>query len=192
MEHPVKLRLFVAMEVPEHLKGRLGEAIEATASQGAGMKWVRPENVHFTLKFLGGVEEEKLGEIESELAAAAQGHAALEISTGNFGAFPHPGRARVFWLGIEKGREELTAMASSVDARMANLGFEPESRPFSGHITLARLRRPRDITPLLSVWRDYAGIRGVEWRGEEMVLYRSELYRTGPVYAALARFKLEG
>ncbi len=184
------LRLFVAMDVPQELKDTLGAAIPAAESV-PGMKWVRPENVHFTLKFLGNVEEEKLDRLTKAVRDVADAHAAMEISTGGYGAFPRPERARVFWLGLEKGKQELTSLAKDLDRRLRKLGFEAEKRPFASHVTLARLRQPRDIIGLIQDWELRAGTNEVSWQGRELVLYQSVLDRTGPTYTALERFALK-
>ncbi len=179
------------MEVPRELKDMLGEGIGRTKT-GPGVKWVRPENVHFTLKFLGNVEEDKLDSLKKAVREIAEAHDTMDISTGGYGAFPRPERARVFWLGLEKGKQELKVLARDLDRRLAKLGFDAEKRPFAAHLTLARLRQPGDISDLLAAWGDYAGMQDIAWRGQELVLFRSVLDRTGPTYTALERFALKG
>jgi len=186
------LRLFVAMDVPDGLRQSLGKAMEETAASATGLQWVRPENVHFTMKFLGNVEEEKLPALKKSLRDLADSQAATDISIGGYGVFPSARRARVFWLGLKDGTEQLKELARKLDKRMARLGFPAETRPWAAHVTLARLRQPRDVTEMLEAWEDQPGIKETAWRGEELVLYRSVLDRTGPVYAALERFKLKG
>lgn len=192
MENEMSLRLFVAMDVPGGLKEEMGRAMEETAAAAAGLKWVRPENIHLTMKFLGNVEEEKLAEFKKTLRETADAQAAIELSVGGYGAFPHPRRARVFWLGLEGGRSELAGLACKLDKRLAKLGFPAENRPFAAHVTLARLRQPHDITKILEAWEAKHGIKGTAWRGEELVLYRSMLNGTGPCYTALERFMFKG
>ncbi len=186
------IRLFVAMDVPAGLKESLGKAIRETAGDTRGLKWVRLENIHFTLKFLGNVSEDKLERIAKVVSEVADDQEAMELSTGSCGAFPQASRARVFWLGLERGSRELADLARKLDKRLAKLGFAAEKRSFAAHITLARIRQPCDITELLEAWGNRDDVSGWTWRGEELVLYRSVLERTGPTYTALERFKLKG
>ncbi len=186
------LRLFLAMDVPDQLKRALERAITNTATEGAGMKWVRPANAHFTLKFLGNVEEEKVEALARAVREVTDATPAMEITTGGYGAFPRPERARVFWLGLEAGKEPLSLLAKSLNKRLRKLRCEEEKRPFAAHITLARLRQPRDISGLFEAWEKIAEVREVTWRGTELVLYRSILERSGPTYTALERFELKG
>ncbi len=186
------LRLFLAMDVPEELKAALGRAMEDTEPDSSGMKWVRPANIHFTLKFLGNVEEEKVEALANAVREVTGVSPSVEISTGGFGAFPRPERARVFWLGLETGKAALSELARDFNGRLRALRFEAEKRPFAAHITLARLRQARDISNLIEAWEQTAGVRDVAWRGNEVVLYQSVLDRTGPTYTALERFELKG
>ena len=187
------LRLFVAMDVPDALKHSLGKAMEETAADSAtGLKWVRPGNVHVTMKFLGNVEEEGLADLKKALREVADAQAAMDVSVGGYGAFPSARRARVFWLGLEDGAEQLKELARVLDKKMAKLGFEGETRPWAAHLTLARLRQPRDIVELLEAWEGQPGMGGRAWRGEELVLYRSVLDRSGASYTALERLRFGG
>ena len=115
----------------------------------AGVAWVAPENLHITLKFLGGVEEARLGKVVAALEPAATG-SAFDVAVRGLGAFPTPTRPRVIWAGTAPAGA-FVALGQTVDRAMAALGFPPETRPFSPHVTLGRVREPRRDPALAAV-----------------------------------------
>jgi 2'-5' RNA ligase len=138
------LRLFVAVELPEawtealaEMQRRLAELTETPESPR--WRWVRPEGIHATLKFLGNVPPERLPWIEASLAAAITQAPGMRLRLGQVGSFMGPGRTlRVLWCGVEGETEELVRLAATVNDACAEAGFEPEKRPFAPHLTLAR------------------------------------------------------
>jgi 2'-5' RNA ligase len=147
-EDPANLRLFVAIELPEtwlaaieDLQSRLRSRLEKPGKAPLRLRWVRPEGVHLTLKFLGNVAALRLAELQRALQAALPRSPELELRLGSpsFFADPRRGRVRVLWLGLEGDVRALAALAGRIDAACAGLGFEPERRPFAPHLTLARV-----------------------------------------------------
>ncbi len=135
---PPQLRLFVACELPDEVRDALGNLQEELRRQGAGrLRWVRPEGIHITLKFLGEVEETRVDAIISALAAAIEPFE-LQVRPANIGSFGGA-RVRVVWVGLEGDVDGLATMASRVDAALAPLRFPRERRPFAAHLTLARV-----------------------------------------------------
>lgn len=156
------------------------------------MKWVEPENFHLTLKFLGEVPEERIPAVREVLEKVAGQHAPLELELVGIGAFPNARSPRVLWAGVHEGREALIRLAIHLNRGFAGLGFEPESRPFTGHVTLGRARRP-EPTPgldkeMLALQKSRLGRRAIE----EFALVQSVLHPTGSVYTVLERFALKG
>lgn len=150
------LRLFVAVELPSDVRTALDGAIATLrrAGIGEGLRWVRPEGMHLTLKFLGSTPSERVPEIEHALAEAIDGVAPFELQPAEFGAF-HGGKGvvrghavreayhynlRVLWVGVDGATEQLGDLASRVERALAPLGYPPEKRPFFAHLTLARVR----------------------------------------------------
>ena len=139
-----ELRLFVACELPDDVRDALGR-LQAGLRRGdrAGLRWVRPEGIHITLKFLGGVEEGRVGEITPALASAIEPFE-LRVRPASLGGFPSlvaggGARLRVVWVGLEGDVEGLAALAGRVDAALESIGFPSERRPFAAHLTLARV-----------------------------------------------------
>jgi 2'-5' RNA ligase len=135
-----QLRLFVAVELPPEVRDALSALQQELRPRGGpGVRWVRPEGIHLTLKFLGGVPRQQVPLVEEALGRAASGQTAFGLSLGMPGFFPSPRRPRVLWVGIEGEVEQLTALARRVEEEMSALGFPAEERPFAPHLTLARL-----------------------------------------------------
>lgn len=144
-------------------------------------RWVPRVNLHVTLAFLG--QTEAADAIASALSRVAAAHPACDLALGGAGAFPSPRRARVLWLGLTGG-EALGALAAGVRAALEPLGFEPEDRPFSAHLTLARLKTPAVV--------DLSGldVRPVPFRPDGIALMHSHPGGPAPRYQrlSLARF----
>jgi 2'-5' RNA ligase len=142
-ERPRTLRLFVACELPADVKDALaGIQRDLRRAGGDGLRFVRPEGVHVTLKFLGNVEEGRVDAIVRALAGAIEPFE-LEVRPAGLGGFGGSG-LRVVWVGLQGDVAGLAALARRVEEALGPLGFAPEGRPFAAHLTLARVR---DETP---------------------------------------------
>jgi len=134
------LRLFIACELPPAARDALGRAQDELRARGAGrLRWVRPEGIHLTLKFLGDVAAARRGAVESALAAAIVSPFALDLRLGSLGGFGGRQRLRVIWVGLEGDVDGLARQAALVEEALAPLGFPRERRPFAPHLTLARV-----------------------------------------------------
>jgi 2'-5' RNA ligase len=142
------MRLFVAIELPETWRQGLGEmqsrmqaAIERDAQlRGVRVRWVKPEGIHLTLKFIGEVAQDRLGTIQAQLASAVPTPPAIELSFWRAGSFSDRRAPRVIWAGIDTPqRDELYALAASIETWLAAAGVSRERRGFAPHLTLARL-----------------------------------------------------
>lgn len=137
---PRELRLFVALELPSVFKEALARVMDELRQAGAPpLRWVRPEGLHLTLKFLGSVEPARLAAIEAALQQAVPGPIEITLAPDRLGTFGGPARTRVIWAGLSGQVEELAALAQAIDTALAAIGFAKETRPFSPHLTLARV-----------------------------------------------------
>ncbi len=141
------MRLFAALELPPEPRTAAAAMIRELRRSGADVKWVAPENLHVTLKFLGETDPGRLGEIGAVLQAACSAAPALELALAGAGAFPGVGRPAVVWLGLAGQVEALAGLARALDDGLAGLGFPPETRRFQAHLTLGRARRGRGPNP---------------------------------------------
>ncbi|HEV8702475.1 MAG TPA: RNA 2',3'-cyclic phosphodiesterase [Candidatus Polarisedimenticolia bacterium] len=184
------MRLFVAVELPLSLRQRLGAVQDAMRSAPLEVRWVRPEGIHLTLKFLGETEDARLAVIAAALGGAGRDLAPFRLMAGGAVPFPDRGTPRLIWTEIEGDLESVRRLAAAIDRAMASLGFPPEGREFKAHLTLGRVRgRSRGD------WRATLQKTGELARGEfevrEYVLFQSLLSPGGSVYTPLQRFPLE-
>jgi RNA 2',3'-cyclic 3'-phosphodiesterase len=134
------MRLFLAVFPPPEVQGAACGLIEALRRPGDGVSWVKPENLHYTLRFLGEVGEDGARRATAAAIQAASAAKAFAGALGGLGAFPNPRRARVIWLGLSEGAEALVALAQELDRALARRGFGAPDKPFSAHLTLGRVR----------------------------------------------------
>jgi 2'-5' RNA ligase len=178
------LRCFIAIELPEDLRRRIGEVTEGLRSTEADVRWVRPEGMHLTLKFLGSTPEELVPEIKSRLTEAVSGHEKMHLRLSGAGVFPNERRPRVVWIGLLDS-DRLIGLQRDVEVALEALGFEPDGRPFTPHLTLGRLRSPRGSAALLRELEALKDASFDEIEVEEIAVMRSELKPSGAVYHRL-------
>ena len=187
------VRLFVACEVPDDVKECIGEVIENLRSHsGNAVRWIRPEGVHVTLKFLGEVPTKKLPAVKLAIQEAVVGHSPFELEFSNIGTFGGREGLRIMWVGIAGDVLRLEALVRAVNAALAVVGFEPERRPFRPHLTLGRVRdeistRNRAEIEVAVGKQD---VPGASWRTAQVSLMRSRLGPGGATYEVLATFPL--
>lgn len=188
-----RLRLFVAADIPREHRDSIACALEPLKEKVPGARWVKPDNLHLTVKFIGEYGEDGLERLSNEIEAAAGRCAPFVACLGRCGAFPSPGKARVLWVGMERGEEEAAVVARRLDARLERAGVRREGRGYRGHLTVARLKTPADCGAFLeelAARMEEAG--GLAFEVEKLTLYRSILSPSGPTYVALRRFALGG
>jgi RNA 2',3'-cyclic 3'-phosphodiesterase len=175
-----RARAFVAVSPPLEVREALLGTARGLPITGE-VRWVKPENVHLTLKFLGDVVEEDLARVTSILESVCGRHESFEVAPSGFGAFPSARRARILWAGVGEGAERLTALAHDVQRSLESLSFEPEKRPYRPHLTLGRARgRPAVLGA--------AGITppGLGFPVNSVELVESVLGEAGATYSTLA------
>ena len=136
-----QIRSFIAIELPQEIKVELARARDMLRPHGhPGVKWVEPESIHLTLKFLGDIPSGRVPEIEGAVKEAARGVGAFHLEVGGLGVFPSTQRPRVAWVAVTGEVERLAGLQKGIDSVLLPLGFPRESRPFTPHLTLARVR----------------------------------------------------
>jgi 2'-5' RNA ligase len=184
------MRLFVAVNLPPDVRERLAAVRDRLRNVQADVGWVRVENLHITLKFLGETEEKRLDRIRDVLAEVARGWAPFPLEVAGVGSFG--GRVpRVVWAGVSEGADRLTRLAGRVESALSRVGFPKEKRSFSAHLTLGRVRSPKNTEALVVVLSEYHAEKFGTLEATEFQLMQSELRPTGSVYTMLERFPLE-
>jgi 2'-5' RNA ligase len=188
------IRTFVAIHLTPELLGTLQQAQNALRGSpgGPSARFVQPDNIHLTLKFLGDVDETRLPAVCQAVAAVAQRYQPLELLLGALGCFPNARRPRVVWVAIDSSERRLEQIAAELDDGMHTLGFAREARPFTAHLTLARIKDradPRQAAELGQCAAAFAPLQGAMTAAEVAVI-KSELRPQGPLYTDLCRARL--
>jgi RNA 2',3'-cyclic 3'-phosphodiesterase len=178
------VRTFVAVFPPPEVREALIGAARELPVTGK-VRWVRPANVHLTLKFLGEVSEDALVRVAEALEPVRLRHHPFEVEFSGFGAFPSARRARILWAGISEGSDRLRALARDVEVSLESLGFEREDRAYVPHLTLGRARgRPVALTAVETP----PTVPGFSVRHMELV--KSVPGEAGTTYSTLANYLL--
>jgi 2'-5' RNA ligase len=181
MSESPRARAFFALSIGDDARLELARAIERLRAEAWGerVRWVRPENLHLTLRFLGDVETDRVAGLLASLRGALAGTGAFECRATRVGGFPSASRTRVVAAAVEP-EAPLVALGERVERVVLDAGFDAEPRPFRAHVTLGRVRRP----PLRGAAID-SPLAGAPLRVDRVVLYRSELGRDGSRYTEL-------
>lgn len=178
------MRLFIAIPLPHDVETALGALISEFRKYDGGVKWVQASNIHLTLRFLGETDQSKVSAIESAVDAVASKHDAITMNIDTIGSFPNLKRPRAIWCGMHDEIERLSAIAGNIEAEMVRIGFPSEGKPFKAHLTLGRVRDGADVRRLAEFLSSYR-LRPIPLRLDSIVLFKSTLTPTGPIYERL-------
>lgn len=185
------MRAFIAIELPESLRVQLGELVARLRKTGVRASWVRPDRMHLTLRFLGDVTEEQVAALTESLTESCQGVAPFSLNCRELGAFPKLRKPSVVWAGISPLEPDLAQVQSAAETSARACGLTPERKSFHPHVTLVRIKDPRNASAL---------VRAVELEGDftagafevsHVSLFSSELTPHGPIYTRIRDFPLK-
>ncbi len=187
------MRAFIAIDIPQDLKDKFSQIQENLKKSDLEFKWVKPENLHLTLKFLGYIDEQQLPEIIKVIEEIVYGQKSFKLRFESFGFFPDPRRPRVFFVGTNN-QDLLKAMVQQLEIKLEKIGFPVESLPagrqgrFQSHLTLARIKSRKNLETLLK------NLEKIKLEGDfavkEIILYESILKPTGPLYEKITSISL--
>ena len=189
-----QIRSFIAIELPDEIKLQLDQ-LEARLKTGkqSGVKWVNPHSIHLTLKFLGNISINRTDEITGAIEEAAQGIPPFHLVVKDPGVFPDMKRVQVAWVGISGDIDKLGQLQQRIESNLADLGFASDSRRFTPHLTIARLRNQASLNErqsfgqLIADTRFEAGIINVD----TISLMKSQLTREGAIYSQISSVNLK-
>lgn len=187
------MRAFIAIPLPEEAQESLLKLQDILKTSGADIKWVEPKNIHLTLKFLGDINERTVGHISTAIQKIASGQKSFRIRTKELGVFPKPTFARVIWVGIDTGAVETRALAAQIEEASTKLGIPSETKPFTTHITLGRVRSQKNLEKLLHAIENASALTTEypqQFIVSEIILYQSTLSLQGPIYEKICRVSL--
>ncbi len=190
---PATLRTFVAVDIDAAIESQVGRLMVKLRQTQANVKWVDPQQLHFTLKFLGEINIRETPEVCAAVEQAVAPLAGFRALAAGVGAFPTPQRPRTVWLGITEGEAEFVALHDAVEDALHHLGFRREHRRFRPHLTLGRVRQSpqglEQLAELIEGQRDF--VAGELYVGEVKV-FSSRLEKSGPSYTLLGTADLRG
>ena len=183
------MRTFIAIEIPDKQKKIIGEFQRDLKKTNAAVSWVRPENIHITLKFLGDVSANKQGDVIDAVNATGKLHSPFTVEINKKGAFPDVRKPRIIWTGTGAGGEELRKIAESLEANLSAKGFPEERRPFKPHLTIGRVKGTRNIREVMSRLNELPFDAGSFTAGG-IVIMKSDLKPSGAVYTPIKKVTL--
>ena len=189
-----RVRSFIAVELPSAARDAVERVMrELRATAGDGVRWVRPEGIHLTLKFLGDIDVDSVPAISTALGRCADSAAPFDLYLEGVGVFPNARRPRVVWVGLGGALESLQGLQQSVERELEALGFTRERRAFTPHLTLGRVRDGASAQQGRALSEAIAGASvqpGVVLPVRELALMKSDLQPTGAVYTRLHAARL--
>ncbi len=181
---PDSIRSFLAFDIEtDTVLNRLAAAQKLLVQTGADLKIVEPQNIHITIRFLGNVTLATVDKIFEEMKQIQ--FSPFNVQLKGLGAFPNPNYARVVWAGITEGADQLKSVFSQLEPRLRGLGFTPDSKGFSPHLTIARVRSGRNKAQLAKLITEKAAYEFGVVNAKCLRLKKSDLTPRGPVYSTL-------
>lgn len=183
------VRSFIAIELPQAVKDELVDAAALLAARTSGYRWVKPEALHLTLRFLGYLDPRRFDEVSALVNAGIKAEGPIRLKPLSVGGFPTAKRARVVWVGLDGDLARLHALSDALDKALAGIGIASEERPFKAHLTIGRVDKDGRASGLpldgeLDAWA------GSGWTSTEVVLYESRLSQAGALHLERARGKV--
>jgi 2'-5' RNA ligase len=186
------LRSFLAIELPRAILQKIGGVQEDLKSSHADVRWVSPEKIHLTLKFFGNIEESRIEPIVKSIEGPIQTTLPFPLSIRGMGAFPYLKNPRVIWIGLVDGSGILAPFQRQLEIQFEKIGFQVEDRPFHPHLTLGRMKSSRGKEELIERIEKHREEEFGDFQVERVLLFKSDLRLTGPIYTALREMKLGG
>jgi len=188
------IRTFIAIELDDAIRKQLARTQDELKSAGAQVKWVEPDHVHLTLKFIGEIPPDQLSEVTGILTECCKGVPPIALTVGGVGAFPSPARPQVVWVGAQptdaESADALQRLVEALEQWLETIGVPREDRPFKPHLTIGRTKGPKGGDRLAKAIAEIANRPFGEMLAEEIVLLQSTLSPEGPTYTPLQRVRL--
>jgi 2'-5' RNA ligase len=182
---PDTIRTFIAIELPENIIAHIAKVQDGVKRYGFDASWVRPGNIHLTLKFLGYVHKANIENVTSAMTEAVKSYGPISLLAKGIGVFPGIRRPRVIWIGLKGDTYPLIQLQKSLDHALEAVGFPKEERPFKGHLTLARIKRSIDSQKLVDAMKKFGDAESETFVADKLILFKSDLKPAGAVYTKL-------
>ena len=178
------MRLFIATPISRQVETELANIIYQLKSVAGNVRWVKPENIHLTIKFLGETDDSLVEHLSEIIDKTSRETNILDFKISKIGGFPNLIRPRALWSGLEGDHIELERLAGSLDERVHKLGYAKETRKFRPHLTLGRVKKPQALPQLAHFIESYK-IEAMPFQIDRLTLFKSTLTPRGPIYERL-------
>ena len=189
----MEIRSFLAFELPEGIKKILVRISGEVRHSGLDARWVKAENIHLTIVFMGHIKTDDIGRLGEEVRNICSGYGPFNMAIKGVGCFPNRQRPRVLWIGVDGDIGQMSRFRDDLQKPLKAFGIKEERRQFKPHLTLARFRSTRKIgSPLEEILRVYEALESPYETLSELSLFKSELKPEGAVYTKLKSWPLSG
>jgi len=186
------IRSFLAFELPPEIRGQIGTVYKELQKIRMPVRWVKEENIHLTMVFLGSVSEDAIDEIKEKVPLVVKRFSTIRTMLNGVGVFPHWRKPRVIWVGLDGEVEKLSNLRDELQAELKVFGLREEKRPFRPHLTIGRFKgivdRDEELKCILDRYHD---ITSDFCYLNELILFKSDLKPDGPVYTRMATWPLK-
>jgi len=187
------IRSFLAFELPSDIKKMVTHVSEDVRGSRLNVKWVKVDNIHLTVVFMGNISTEDVPAIREEIKKGCLGFEPFDIYLKGLGVFPDARMPRILWLGLEGEIERMSSFKKGLQERLKTFGIKEEKRRFKPHLTLGRFRKPNRGDPILEgIISRYKDLESPVCPLEELVMFKSELKPEGAKYTRLESWTLKG
>ncbi len=184
------IRTFIAFELPPAVILLLQKMQQDLKRLKIRARWVQPENIHLTLKFLGNINPDDIDKIGAAMTGAAIEFSPITLAVSGIGVFPGIKRPRVIWLGLGGDIRSLLALQGRLEEKLVGVGFPKDKRSFKAHLTLGRIKQAASQALVRQMLNEYATLRSVDATFNQIILYKSDLQPSGAVYSKLKQVDL--
>jgi RNA 2',3'-cyclic 3'-phosphodiesterase len=184
------LRTFIAIPLSAELRKTIGGIQDELTYLDCPIKWVEPKNIHLTLKFLGDTEAGMIDTLQQTLENLFRAVSSFNFQLTKLGAFPDIKNPRILWVGLDDNDQQIARLVSLLEKACEQIGFKKDSRPFSSHITVGRIRSPKNLNRLSEAINSYKMPNGLSQTADRIIFYKSTLTPNGPIYEHLREIPL--
>lgn len=184
-----KIRTFIAVEMPQNIKMELDKLITSFRGGGSGIRWVRAENMHITLRFLGDIEQDAVPGLAENIKSKTDSFGRFDLALSGLGGFPNLRRPRVIWVGAGSGEDKLRDLAAKVEAACGESRFGKADKPFNSHLTIGRVKFSRGLDDILGKI-EKTPFETAPFEVSAVTIFKSDLSPAGPKYTPLEIIRL--
>ncbi|MDI6784359.1 MAG: RNA 2',3'-cyclic phosphodiesterase [bacterium] len=191
MLEPQYIRTFIAIALPDEIHHNLAEFQNSLKKHQADISWVKPENIHLTLQFLSEIHPNLVDKVGHCLEEVVPAYPSFTFEIAGTGVFPNPKRARVLWIGITQGKEQVNQLQSAIEKSLDKLNIPKEDRAFHPHLTLGRVRSPKNLDTVVSDLLNQPKLSPGTVTVTQVTLFSSKLSPAGAIYTLLKQIPLK-